>query len=57
VAYLIGGSSPINGQNIYIPKLETIAKRSDDPKVKAKYFNTIRFLKHFGVIQPVKAEA
>lgn len=56
VAYLIGASSPINGQNIYIPKLESMAQRSDDPQVKAKYFNTIRFLKHFGVNQLVKTQ-
>ena len=53
-AYLIGASSPINGQNIYIPKLESMAQRNNNPEVKVKYSNTIHFLKHFGVIQPVK---
>lgn len=52
-AYLIGASSSINDQNIYIPKLESMAQRADDPGVKAKYFNTIRFLKHFGILRPV----
>jgi len=48
VAYLIGESSRISGQNSYVPKLESMAQRDNRPDVKAKYSNTIRFLKHFG---------
>src|SRR5882672_3136162 len=48
VAYLIGESSRISVQNIYVPKLESMAQRDNRPDVKAKYSNTIRFLKHFG---------
>ena len=54
-AYLIGASSPTHGQNTYIPLLEKMAKRIEDPRVQEKYFNTIRFLKHFGVLTACEA--
>ncbi len=53
VAYLIGASSTVNGQNIYAQVLEEIAGRLEKAEIKAKYTNTLQFLNHFGVSQPV----
>jgi len=52
-AYLINHT--MNDKNIFVPLLERMAARIEDPKIKMKYENTLSFLKHFGVAQPVKA--
>jgi hypothetical protein len=54
VAYLIGASSPQNNENTYIPILEELREQARDPGVKEMYNNTTQFLKHYGVLLPVK---
>ena len=51
-AYFINHA--MNGKNIFVPLLEGMAARIEDPKIKKKYENTLSFLKHFGIAQPVK---
>ena len=46
-AYLIGASSPVAGENIYLRQLQQMSDRVQGEEVKTKYENTIRFLKTF----------
>jgi hypothetical protein len=52
-AYLIGASTPVNGQNEYIQKLQNMASSVKCPKVLAKYENTIQFLKKGGILKVI----
>ena len=50
-AYLIGASSPVNGENQYLSVLSEMAARVKRPEIKLKYKNTLSFLEHFGVLR------
>jgi hypothetical protein len=52
--YLIGATCPMNGRNIYRDIIQEMGNTVHDRQVKKKYENTLRFLDHFGIAQPVK---
>jgi hypothetical protein len=54
-AYAIGVSSTSRGKNQHLDALREMAQRAKTRRVKQMYRNAIRFLEHFGILQPVPA--